>query len=395
MIGKVNTVATRPRYGNWPSASQEDLIRAAVTGGQESIDAWRTWISTTDFDDIEYESFRMIGLIYNNLSKAGAQEPNLARMKGIFRRTWYKNQVLLNRLVDVVRLFRENNIDLLVIKGAPISLLYYENSGSRQMYDLDILVHPDDAVRAIRLLESAGWEMLVSPSYDLNSSCLSANYATHLKDDNGIELDLHWFATKSCRFRSADSNFWTRSVPVEMKGEIAKTLDATGHLLHICVHGVASHNTSALRWVTDALIILKADANIDWSYLEAEINRRQLYRLMEEALRYLRDVFGAPIPDDMLDRIHGQGKQKRQALELWASTRIEKYSFAAIASLWVTYARREQGDGVGATMRGFSQFLKCVWEVDSSRELPLIALKKFSRRFKDRIKLRWSHDGVT
>ena len=82
-------------YGNWPTTTQELLIRAAVLEGSESVDAWSEWIASTEFDDIEYESFRMIGLIYHNLIKRGETDPNLPRMKGIFRRTWYKNQMLL------------------------------------------------------------------------------------------------------------------------------------------------------------------------------------------------------------------------------------------------------------------------------------------------------------
>lgn len=390
MSGQRNRNTRLRRNGNWPSATQEVLIHAAVDGGDESVNAWRKWIANTDFDDIEYDSFRMIGLIYHNLSRSAAKEPNLQRMKGIFRRTWYKNQVLLNRLSEVVRLFRENEVDLLIIKGAPISLLYYENSGSRQMYDLDILVKPDDAIRSIDLLRLNGWELLVSESYDRSSECLGAHYATHLKDENGIELDLHWYALKSCRFDTADSEFWGRSVPIEINGEASRTLDSAGHLLHMCVHGVASHNTSPLRWVTDAMTIFNSGAEVDWDYLEHEIHKRQLNSLMRDALGYLRDEFDAQIPDDFLGRLDTFGTRKRQDLELWASTRVERQSIAALTERWATYARRAEGNGGRATITGFLQFLQCVWEVNSSWSLPGTAVKKFSRRFKEAIRVRWS-----
>src|SRR5262249_19822902 len=45
----------------------------------------------------------ILALVYRNLQQAGVEGPQLPRLKGVYRRTWYVNQVTRQRLSDTLR----------------------------------------------------------------------------------------------------------------------------------------------------------------------------------------------------------------------------------------------------------------------------------------------------
>ncbi len=368
------------RYGNWPTPRQELLVRAAVLEGDDCRKAWAEWSAKTDLDDVEYDSFRMLPLVYFNLSEQGLEDPDLPRLKGIFRRTWYKNQVLLNRLTDVLRLLQKNRIDVLTIKGAPLTARYYKPAGRRMMHDLDILVRPKDALRSVQLLVSDNWTTMNPEFPKLSEECLRTRYATHIQDNIGIELDVHWYALSSCCYPVADRSFWSRAIQVRINDVETHTLSATDHLLHVCVHGVTSHNTCPMRWITDALTILRSHDEVNWSALESEIRERHLVRPMRDVLSFLQSRFGASIPNKIIERLDLLQVRKRETWGYWATTRVNQKSRAALVHLGTAYLRQTEGRNIRPSLAGFFTFLKCIWVVDSFWQVPFRGIQKLSRR---------------
>jgi hypothetical protein len=75
----------------------------------------------------------------------------------------------------------------------------------------------------------------------------------------------------------------------------------TDLLFHVCVHGARWSRAGSVMWVPDCMRLLgHAPAEVDWPGLVREAVGRHLQLPVRETLRFLREAFAAPIPDDVL-----------------------------------------------------------------------------------------------
>ena len=230
-----------------PRPDQLLLLRAALSDGDDALRAWARWSEQVGLDAAERASQRLLPLVYANLRRLGADDPELPRLKGLYRHAWYRNQLLFRRVAEVVRRFREAGVETLVLKGIALSVLHYRDSGVRPMEDADVLVRPDRAAEAVGLLLASGWRPLeVVPAY------LEVKHAHPFEHEAGERLDLHWNALWEA---APDDDLWSAAVPLEVAGEPTLALDPTDQLLHVCVHGVQWDPTPAIRWVADAVTV--------------------------------------------------------------------------------------------------------------------------------------------
>jgi hypothetical protein len=70
---------------NLATANQELLLKAALLSGEESINAFREWQDSDDWEECrEPGSFRLLPLLYINLQKQGVDNPVMGQLKGIY-----------------------------------------------------------------------------------------------------------------------------------------------------------------------------------------------------------------------------------------------------------------------------------------------------------------------
>ena len=84
-----------PRSTPLPSAAQRLLLEAALGDGEAAVAAAREWSLLVDLDRIDFGSFRLLPLLVRNLERLDIELPSSDRLRGIYRRCWYRNQVLL------------------------------------------------------------------------------------------------------------------------------------------------------------------------------------------------------------------------------------------------------------------------------------------------------------
>ncbi len=143
--------------GCWPTIDQERLLRAATFDRTEALDAWRRWLASVDVENVDAGSFRLLPLLYRNLSRYQVNDPLMAQLKGVHRQSWYRNQLLFRRTAAILRALNDDGIATLILKGIPLSLLYYKDDAVRPMADADILVRVAAGPRVVELLQQHGW----------------------------------------------------------------------------------------------------------------------------------------------------------------------------------------------------------------------------------------------
>ena len=251
------------------------LLKAALSDGDEARGAWQDASRRIgSISRLDGATYRLLPLLYRNLSKQGVDDPVLDRLKGVYRHSWYANHLLFHEVGALLGSLEEADIDTMVLKGGAVSRLYYEAPGTRPMGDIDVVVRGRQVRQAIELLERNGWKENFQPRVPLESVLRTRHSAEYLHP-RGQELDLHWLPFK----QSTDEQpFWDKAaIPLELGGTQTRALCPEDQLLHLCVHGV-EENMRSPYWAADAVMLIRSQQRgLDWQRLvEAGTDQRTL-----------------------------------------------------------------------------------------------------------------------
>jgi len=368
--------------GCWPTHQQELLLRAALLQGKEAIDSWYEWKSSVDIDRLDQGSRRLLPLLYRNLRIHGLKDPLMNKLKGIYRLTWYRNQMLFHNVAALLRSFHNAGIQTMLLKGVALTLLHYRDYGLRAMADLDVLVHTEQASAAINLLTKSGWTPESRSPEAFTEAYISATNGHVFSDAAGQGFDLHWHVLPECCYANADDDFWDGAVWTEIHDVSTSASNPTDLLLQICVHGAKWNSVPPFRWAADAMTIMKtSQSEIDWNRLITQTQKRRLILPLKDTLNYLRDILDAPIPVAVLQSIQNMPASKIERIEYEARTRPPAL-LGALPSLcfhYLRYLRLVSNAGLQHALIGFPMFLQHTWGVDHLWQVPFYAVSKGMR----------------
>ena len=352
------------------------LLKAALLSGDEAISAWQDWRSSADIDRMDPGSFRLLPLLYRNLVDHDVSDPLLPYLKGIYRRTWYKNQTQFHNSLPVLNTFHEAGIQTMLLKGAALTMLYYKNNGIRPMTDLDVLVRTEQAPMAIDLLTKLGWSPKNRSLERLKGALPLHRHAEVFRGNAGHHVDLHWHLLFECCYEGADDDFWNDAVSVKLRGVSTRALNPADQLLHICVHGVCLSGTPPFRWVADAMAVLDtAGSEVDWDRLVAQAQQRHLTLRLKSALCYLRDTLHAPIPPVILQRLQATRISRFERIDYRLKTRRVGLS-AILLNRWFITLRHTHGFNLLQRLRALLAALRYDWQVEHKWQLPFYVIIK-------------------
>jgi hypothetical protein len=372
----------RSRASHWPSRQQELLLRAAILQGPAALEAWEAWKSGVELDLLEPGSRRLLPLLYQNLVAHDVRDPLLAGLRDSYRSTWVQNQTRFHFMSSLLRSLHQAGIPTMVLKGAALALLHYQDYGLRPLGDFDLLVPTDQAVVALGLLARLGWTEKQPPARALTPALQAILHGRAFMHPNGQELDLPWHVLHGCCYVGADDDFWADALSTTVQGAPTHALNPTDQLLHICVHGCEWKPVRAPRWVADAMAILRTpQAEIDWDRLAAQAEQRRLILPLGDALRYLQDLVEAPIPASAI-----------QALQRMRTSRVERLEYASLTNppgplgtlpaTWVRYLRLARGASGGSLQprfAGFLRYLEDSWGIEHAWQMPRRAISRAGR----------------
>ncbi len=283
-----------------PSPADALLLTAALRSDAAGLQAWETWTHRQALDEVDSGQHGLVPLLHRNLSRAGVEHPDLARMRGIHRYWWSRNQLQLRRLTEVVQALGRDGIETLLLGDVAIMLQYYEDVGLRPLARLDILVHPEEAARAVRQLRERGWGLgeggwHCRPDGSVDTD---AGNGVILVADGEPSCGLFWHLLPECCWDDADQPVWRRSTERSYNGTWFRVPSATDTLFHVCVNRAADGGVPAILWLADVAKILENGRDgIDWDLLVGLARRRQLVLRLREALESFQQIVGLGLPE--------------------------------------------------------------------------------------------------
>lgn len=375
--------------GFWPSEDDALLLKAILLPREEAIKAWEEWLKIVNIDTLEAGTNRMFPLLYAKLKEYDIKHPLMDKFKGIYRQTWYKNQMTFHHIVPLLKAFKNEGIETIVLKGAALTVLYYKDLGLRHMSDFDLMIAPPDVQKSLIILQNHGY-ILNRPTYTWESfddgTLFSRLHGIGFKHRNSKqELDLHWHLLEENCDPDDDLNLWQHIQPININNFSTNTLDATDHLMHICVHGLRWNSLVPIRWVVDAKIIIDQN-EIEWKRLIEEAKKREVILPVLYAFNYLLDEFSVPIPEEVLSKLSTLKLNKIEYYNiLIRQGKHPKFSgtFSHYSYWYLRYSRIRSPNKYSYFNLGtILDFLKAHWELNSTNQIP----GKLIRRGIDKIK---------
>jgi hypothetical protein len=334
--------------------------------------AWEQWKASVDIDQLDPASHRLLPLLYRNLHAHEVRDPWLGRLKGVYRRTWYENQLLFHQLTLLVQQLRDAGIETMLLKGVALVLLYYRDHGLRPMADCDLAVPLDQALAAVRVLQQSGWQ----PMGKFLPSAVLAKHGQAFVSTTGQELDLHWHVLQECCSSWADNEFWESAAPITLNTITTRTLNPTDLLLQVCVHGARWNPIPPIRWVADAMMILRSsETEIDWKRLLARAQAHHLILPLKDTLRYVRELLDAPIPTAVTTALQQMPVSTLERFEYAYKTHDHRPKLLGyLPVLWFDYGRSSLSTNTACKPLGFLKYLQYFWGFHEWWRTPFHAL---------------------
>lgn len=363
----------------WPTDQQELLLRAALLEESEAIQAWHGIRDRLDLDHVDIGSRRLLPLLAANLRRHGVDDSDLGGCLQLYSETRSQNHALFDAVAAVVRMLTAAGIETMVLKGWALAELYYKDIGLRPMSDVDLLVRRTDARRASLILQQLGW----SPEDDVTPSFARTRHGVTFKNRPGQQCDLHWWIFEEYCPASLDEDVWASSIAVDLQSASTRVPAPADQFLHVCIHGAKWARTPGIRWIADAVLMLRA-GQIDWHRLISQAERRGFVLRMQQTLRYLRALTDVPIPAEAWSQLASCPVSRFERFEHWVRSR-DHALMGALPFHWCNYLRSVEAGSL-VTVLGFSRYLQDLWGLDSVNQVLPAAFARAAVRVRGRPK---------
>lgn len=235
-----------------------------------------------------------------------AQEADEAKALKRAAEVWEFKLMHLERLLyKALDTATENGIDVMLLKGAAVTLFVYGEFGRRPMFDVDVLVRPDDARRLWDLARAGEWswdsERFPMGSYD------EAHHLPTLFDafGSGVGLEIHsavWLGDHPFTLGSAD--YWREAVAIDVAGRRVLVPSVEHQLLHCCTHFAWSHAMRTHSWRTFRDVAAFVDCGrVDWDGFSQMATSSRAASCAYWTLRLARSANAVDVPPDVLARL--------------------------------------------------------------------------------------------
>jgi hypothetical protein len=139
---------------------------------------------------------RVMPLLYKSLKRVcsnGVPDETMGKLRKYYLTNATRNLFFTGRLLEILNLFNNNHILAVPFKGPVLAKCIYGDITLRQFSDLDILIHPNDALKARNVLMANGYQPEIKLDDKQFSSYLKTKDAfTFICHERKMFVDLHW-----------------------------------------------------------------------------------------------------------------------------------------------------------------------------------------------------------
>ena len=242
-----------------PEKQYDLLLRATLGPLDDAADALRLWRAGEDLGDPDMGVLRLMPLLGERVAELAPDDAALRRkVAHVSRFAWLRGQLMLTRTAAGVAALQKAGTQLMLIKGAALIQIPGIERRLRMMDDLDVLVRPEDVMKASRILPAAGYPARLTTASDDDLRLLLPSLHALQFGDQGGEIDLHCHALHASRHPDVDRAWWPEAVPGRLLDVPTLAAAPSDVLVQSIAHGSRWVQDAAPRWVVDVALLLQA-----------------------------------------------------------------------------------------------------------------------------------------
>ena len=261
---------------------------------------------------IEWESLillashhKLLPLLHKHLSEVCPDQVPV-RIKETLQ-TFYQYNSLHNlnkfrALTQIVKLFEEQNIKTLSIKGPLFTLQYLGDISLRSFCDIDILVRQKDLKKSVKLLQSAGYHFLpvnIPEQYFMKFARLHLH--ARMEDDQGVVVETHWRLSSHYGARRLDyENLTSLIEKAEHHGVSFLTLRPEMLLVYLSLHA-QKHCWQRYDFLLCIAEVLNRAPELDWFLIKNLTETLKMDKVVFFSLYLAKNILNASISSDVLE----------------------------------------------------------------------------------------------
>ena len=206
--------------------------------------------SLSNIDNTEFirliKHHRLDSIFYNAVLKQQIELPVdlKTKLERINQRNKMRMMQLTAELIRIHKLFTENNIDYISLKGPALSQQIYGDYTIRNSRDLDVLVREMDIDKVVLLLNKNRYKQIENinkrVSHDIGFSNL----------ENNIKLELHHRLFSNRYLMPIKEDIFRTAIHVNLSGHSVFVLNQLDNLKYLVYHG-EQHSWANLYWIYD------------------------------------------------------------------------------------------------------------------------------------------------
>lgn len=329
----------------FPNKEESLALQASLLKGEAALSAWET---LSREGSVETGGVAWIGpLLMNSLVKVAPNDPWVKANPHFLTLCRLKGRAVTDTAEASIAMFDEAGIRTLILKGLALGATVYEWPGLRTVSDVDLLVPREQLFAAFEILTAKGW--MPGAGAPRNEADLRANHAHpfHSGKSHVPSLDLHWHVLASARGDDDDATFWQGAQPVTIGSTQTLALGPEDQLLHVLVHGVRWTRVPHVRWVADAVLVLRhagAAFNAD-RFIEA-LQRFDAVTPAQEGLKFIVELLGEG--REVYERVRGvkrsrfaQRAFKARATAYETRTMADRIALRIESAVWARRATQK------------------------------------------------------
>jgi hypothetical protein len=209
----------------------------------------------------------------------------------------------------LTKLFVENSVSSLVLKGPALALDLYGDISLRTSSDLDILISIKDLDKIENIIIKEGYIKYDYFSTVLNDWKWRHHHTSYFHPIKKIKLEIHWRLNPGPSKEPSFNELWSRRRKCTLPNSQVFFLGYEDLFLFLVSHG-ARHGWSRLRWVEDIDKISKKELN--WEKIRKLLKQYHFLQIGGQAITLSSQLLKTPI-DEKIQKLIITKKSKRFA----------------------------------------------------------------------------------
>ena len=280
------------------------LLLAALAPPVVATDAWREWRHRVDFDAIDSASQRLLPLLARRDGVIPRDDTVSGRVRGLYRRTWVRNQSLWDAVRPAVEALAQARIPLLLVGDAALVGLSGD-AGTRSIQTLTMAVGPGHRSKAVHTLTLLSWRpRLAGVRRRLRWQLMPSgdNWSFTRPGDEAATKPLR--LCLGAPWAVADPMAWQGAQPMAVAGKVRQLQHPGDLLLQLTLEGARPCQHLSPQWIADVVRLLRlTDPEAVATRIQARSRHKRLPDAFRTRLRAAGELVEDPSPAALLARL--------------------------------------------------------------------------------------------